>query len=100
MREDYRQLLPNWYNGSEVHDLVLSDDIDSLASCTVLDIVKGWKVKYFYDFNTVYALKEYKNQKKRNTKCWVDVATSKGHSFDNHLSRVTLWETWKRRWLF
>ena len=94
MREEYRQLLPNWYNGSEVHDLVLSDDIDSLASCTVLDIVKGWKVKYFYDFNTVYALKEYKNQKKRNTKCWVDVATSKGHSFDNHLSRVTLWETW------
>ena len=94
MREDYRQLLPNWYDGSEEHDLVLSDDIDSLASCTVLNIVKGWKIKYFYDFNTVYAPKEYKNKKKRNTKCWVDVATSKGHSFDNHLSRVTLWETW------
>lgn len=94
MREEYAQLLPKWYQCDEEHDLVLSDDIDSLASCAVLNMVKGWKVKYFYDFNAIYASK--KVQKRRNKKCWVDIATYKGRAFDNHVSRITSWDEWNK----
>jgi len=90
LREEYAQLLPDWYLGDEQHDLVLSDDIDSLASCAVLNMVKGWKVGYFYDFNNIY-----KAQKDTtNRRCWVDIATYKGHAFDNHVSLISDWETW------
>ncbi len=92
MREEYAQLLPDWYIGDEEHDLVLSDDIDSLTSCAVLNMIKGWKVRYFYDFNTIYADKTM--QKRRNRKCWVDIATYKGHAFDNHVSLISDWDTW------
>lgn len=94
MREEYAQLLPDWYQCDEEHDLVLSDDIDSLASCAVLNMVKGWEVKYFYDFNTIYASK--KVQKRRNKRCWVDIATYKGRAFDNHVSRITGWDEWNK----
>ena len=94
MREEYAQLLPDWYIGDEEHDLVLSDDIDSLASCAVLNMVKGWRIKYFYDFNTIYADKTV--QKRRNERCWVDIATYKGHAFDNHVSKISLWEDWNK----
>lgn len=94
MREEYAQLLPKWYQCDEEHDLVLSDDIDSLASCAVLNMIKGWKIKYFYDFNTIYASKEI--QKRRNKRCWVDIATYKGRAFDNHVSKVSEWESWNK----
>lgn len=92
MREEYAQLLPDWYMGDEEHDLVLSDDIDSLASCAVLNMVKGWKVGYFYDFNNIYT--KQKDTTKKNRRCWVDIATYKGHAFDNHVSLISDWDTW------
>jgi hypothetical protein len=92
MREEYAQLLPDWYMGDEEHDLVLSDDIDSLASCAVLNMVKGWKVGYFYDFNNIYTIQ--KDTTKKNRRCWVDIATYKGHAFDNHVSLISDWDTW------
>lgn len=92
MREEYAQLLPDWYIGDEEHDLVLSDDIDSLASCAVLNMVKGWKVCYFYDFNNIYT--KQKDTTKKNRRCWVDIATYKGHAFDNHVSLISDWDTW------
>ena len=94
MREEYAQLLPKWYQCDEEHDLVLSDDIDSLASCAVLNMVKDWKVRYFYDFNAIYASKQ--KQKRRNRKCWVDIATYRGRAFDNHVSRISDWDIWNK----
>lgn len=92
MREEYAQLLPDWYMGDEEHDLVLSDDIDSLASCAVLNKIKGWEIGYFYDFNNIYT--KQKDTTKKNRRCWVDIATYKGHAFDNHVSLISDWDTW------
>lgn len=91
MRDEYARLLPDWYLDNEEHHLVLSDDIDSLASCAVLNIVKGWKVGYFYDFDNIYTNQKNTTDIKR---CWVDIATYKGHAFDNHVSLVSDWEVW------
>ena len=91
MREEYAQLLPDWYMCEEEHDLILSDDIDSLASCAVLNMVKGWTIRYFYDFNTIY---KEDTKRSNNSKCWVDIATYKGRAFDNHVSLLSDWDTW------
>lgn len=91
MNHKYEDLLPQWALGDEEHDLVLSNDIDSLASCAVLKKVKGWEIKYFYNFQGVYKIKDYTEEKE---KCWVDVAIKEGHAFDNHVSRVTMVDDW------
>ena len=91
MNNENMKLVPDWAKQNEEHDLVLSNDIDSLASCAVLKKVKGWGIKYFYDFNNVY--REYKYESDTE-KCWVDVAIKEGHAFDNHVSRVSLLDEW------
>lgn len=89
MNSEFKKLLPCWYN--DEHELVLSNDIDSLASCAVLKKVKGWEIKYFYDFEKVYKVEGHTEEKER---CWVDVAIKEGHAFDNHVSRLTLMDDW------
>ena len=87
----YTKLLPQWALQNEKHDLVLSNDIDSLASCAVLKKVKGWNIKYFYDFKKVYRVYKYESE---NEKCWVDVAIKEGHAFDNHVSKLNMFDDW------
>lgn len=41
MEQNYRKLLPTWVDTEKNLDLVLSDDIDSLATCALLKEVKG-----------------------------------------------------------
>lgn len=89
MKDEIKQLLPEWYE--DEHVLVLSNDIDSLASCAVLKKVKGWEIKYFYDFDKVYRVKGYTEDIER---CWIDVAVKSGHAFDNHVSKLTLMDDW------
>ncbi|WP_242833182.1 hypothetical protein [Desulfosporosinus acidiphilus] len=37
---------------------MLTDDIDSLVSCALLKKIKGYETNYYYDFQTIYELKE------------------------------------------
>ena len=59
MNYENLKIVPEWALQNEEHDLVLSNDIDSLASCAVLKKVKGWDIKYFYDFNNVYKIDDH-----------------------------------------
>ena len=91
MHSEYKKLLPQWYH--DEHEMVLSNDIDSLASCAVLKKVKGWEIKYFYDFDRVYKVKGHKENQE---KCWIDVAIKSGHAFDNHVSRSGYVDDWNQ----
>ena len=91
MNSEYKKLLPQWYH--DEHEMVLSNDIDSLASCAVLKKVKGWEIKYFYDFDRVYKVKGHKENQE---KCWIDVAIKSGHAFDNHVSRLGYVDDWNQ----
>lgn len=89
MKENYKQILPKWFEEQKRNDLVLSDDLDSLVSCAILNKVKGWKVRYFYDFRNLY--KSNKINFNKDSRVWVDVAALNGEkAFDNHVSMVTL----------
>jgi hypothetical protein len=80
MIENYRKRCPDWYLDNEVYDLILSDDIDSLSACAVINKVKGWKIGYFYDFNGMG-----KTNTARENKVGVDIALIEGKTFDNHV---------------
>lgn len=81
----YKNKLPKWYT-SEVtqYDIILSDDIDSLASCMVIKQAKDWNIEYFYTFD---GMGETKNAK--NEKVGVDIALCNGKTFDNHVVMFT-----------
>jgi hypothetical protein len=93
MNNNYKELLPKWFEEQTKHDLVLSDDLDSLLSCAILNKVKGWKVRYFYDFEHTYVSTKLKDEYKNglSDRVWVDVAILNGEkAFDNHVSMVSL----------
>lgn len=93
MRKAYRDLLPKWFEDKTDKELVLSDDLDSLLSCAILNKVKGWKVRYFYDFENLYKSNKINNINK-DKRVWVDVACLNGEkAFDNHISTVSLDDT-------
>lgn len=96
MNKKYKQCLPKWFGEQGKHDLVLSNDIDSLASCALLNKVNpNWKIRYFYDFKNCYASKLLKDEK--NDRIWVDVAVLNGEkAFDNHVSMVSIWDEHNR----
>lgn len=96
MNLDYLENIPQWFEEQTELDLVLSNDIDSLLSCALLKEVKGWNVKYFYDFERCYASKTLKNG--IHERCWVDVAVLNGEKgFDNHVSMVTVWDEYNKQ---
>lgn len=90
MKKEYLEKVPDWYKSNEKFDLVLSDDIDSLVTVNVVNMVKpSWTVEYFYDFDNIYASdKVYFIENKSHTRVWCDVAVIKKEmAFDNHISR-------------
>lgn len=90
MKEKYLSKVPEWYKSNEKFDLVLSDDLDSLATVTVVQSVHpNWNVEYFYDFDNIYVSPDvYFKENKSHTRVWCDVAFCRNEmAFDNHISR-------------
>lgn len=82
MKKEIKEVFPSWVNDNKYYDLVLSNDLDSLFSCQLLEMVKGWKVNY-YNWNfkalgkTDYAYSD--------EKIGVDLSLIHGKCFDNHV---------------
>lgn len=85
MLHDYREMLPSWID-EDLSDCVmcLSDDIDSLVACALLQRAKGMSVGYFFDFNNVYEF----NQGDSRKAIGVDIAFTSGRCYDNHVTLV------------
>ena len=93
MNRNYKEILPKWFEEQTNNELVLSDDLDSLVSCAILNKVNGWKVRYFYDFENLYKSDKISRINK-DKRVWVDVACLNGEkTFDNHVSTVSLEDT-------
>jgi hypothetical protein len=93
VKEEYLQKVPEWYLSNEKFELVLSDDIDSLVTTSVVQTVKpNWSIEYFYDFDNIYVSEELKDREnKSRTRVWCDVAVIKDEmAFDNHISRKNI----------
>lgn len=81
MRAEYKQKFPEWTKSDKYFDLCLSNDIDSLFSCKLLEKIKGYKINWFYDFNCLY-----KTEDAHNEAIAVDIDLIKGKCWGNHVT--------------
>jgi hypothetical protein len=66
------------------YDLILSNDVDSLYSCILLEQVKGYEINYFYDFRNLYQFMTSQNE------CiGVDIDLIEGYCISNHVTRLS-----------
>lgn len=85
MRENYKKDFPEWVNDNETkYDLCLTNDIDSLLSCSILKYVKGYDINLFYDFEGLYTIEETGNQA-----IGVDMDITKGKAWGNHVIKLS-----------
>lgn len=54
MKQELRNKFPEWCDDNSNYSLMLSDDLDSLFSCIILNKLKGYEIKFFYDFSKIY----------------------------------------------
>jgi hypothetical protein len=71
------------------YDLILSNDIDSLYSCILLQQVKGFEINYFYDFRNLYQSKPTQNEY-----IGVDIDLMQGYCISNHVTRLSEKDTY------
>ena len=84
MNTEIREKLPNWVNKESEYCLCLSDDIDSLLSCYILEKYRNWGIKYFYSFDCLYKIKDIKTV--RNSCIAIDADLQIGRCIGNHLT--------------
>ena len=93
MKETYKNKLPKWYDDCKQYDLILTDDIDSLLGCSILNHFKGWNIEQAMLFKANIStcngvLKDYLGvtDNATNEAIGVDFAMVNGKCFDNHLT--------------
>lgn len=84
MKQEIKQLFPSFCANDEAHDLMLSNDIDSLLSCLLLERIKGYKINYFYNWTEFY-----RTDKSRNKILGVDVDLHKLRCWSNHVTMLS-----------
>lgn len=87
MNTELKQQFPKWTTElSEDKDfLILSDDLDSLFSCAILNKLFGVKVKGFYNFYNLY-LADEKEKLRHQSAIGVDTDFTRLKCFGNHLT--------------
>ncbi|OOO63999.1 hypothetical protein BS638_12430 [Clostridium tepidum] len=80
MKKEIKEKFPReWIEEDYQYNLCLSDDIDSFFSYLVLNKLKGYKIGWFYNFNSIYFADTYKEDTKciavdadltNNRRCW------------------------------
>lgn len=79
MKKEILEKFPKFLEEDYQYNLCLSDDIDSLFSCIILKKIKGYEIKWFYNFNSIYFADDYKGDTKciavdadltNNRRCW------------------------------
>ena len=97
---DLRKTFPTWVNDNITRDMILTDDIDSLMSCIVLNKLKGYEIRYFYDCNytnttqCIYTDVNINTNVNVNEIVGVDFALEGFKTWDNHVNRITSEDTY------
>lgn len=92
---DLRKTFPTWVNDNITRDMILTDDIDSLMSCIVLNKLKNYEIRYFYDcsYTTnsqgIYTDVNINTNVNVNEIVGVDFALEGFKTWDNHVTRIT-----------
>lgn len=86
MRKEVKNMFPQWVNEKLDRDLMLSNDLDSLLSCTLLNQLFDYKINAYYKFDDGVGLIDTNNPKKL---IGVDIClTGESLCWDNHVSKL------------
>ena len=94
MKANYRDLLlkgNEWIDGSDEYGLILTDDIDSLLSCSILKQKKNWNVEQILLFKACSQNFDAYGETLNATHEAIggDLELTNGKCFDNHLTRFS-----------
>lgn len=84
MNEELKSKFPSWCFEDKPLAVTLTDDIDSLVGCLIEEKVKGNKINYFYNFDSVYIM----DKNVRKPTLGIDLAFTNGKCWDNHVTRL------------
>lgn len=82
MNKEIKNKFPSWIDNNKKYSMCLTDDLDSLFSCLLLQKIKKYEITHFYSFNTLYKLIEADGQ---NQLCGVDMDLIQGRCWGNHV---------------
>lgn len=83
--------MPTWTKGENIKgcNLILSDDLDSLFSCLILEKLHGCKIEGFYNFDSIYFTNDLLDKKDTNI-IGVDIDfANKLKCFGNHVTQIS-----------
>lgn len=96
LKENIKKTLPEWYKDkTNKYHTILTDDLDSLLSCTILEHEMGWNIEEIFLFKKSvkgHEGQDLKGKTKNVTQSegiGVDLALHKGKCFDNHVMRMS-----------
>ncbi|WP_053242768.1 hypothetical protein [Clostridium sp. DMHC 10] len=81
MNKEIKKSFPAWVDNDKKYYMCLTDDIDSLFSCILLQQIKGYELSHFYSFSKLYRADNYKNGLKL---CGIDMDLNVGRCWGNH----------------
>lgn len=85
MKEVIKNKFPQWCGSDRKFNMCLTDDIDSLSSCILLNKIKGYEITNFYSFNTLYDMENKSNTEKL---IGVDMDLAKYSCWGNHVTGI------------
>lgn len=88
MKQEVKSKFPDWVSDNFSRNLILSDDIDSLFSSKLYQIIKGESntIKFFYDFEAIYMTDEVEYL---GDQIGMDIDLIKGKCFSNHPTKLS-----------
>lgn len=84
MQRQLKELFPDWCKSYQNRNITLTDDVDSLLSSSLLNMVQGYEINYYYNFKGIYVL----NPNDTRQSIGVDMAIKKGMTWDNHVVKI------------
>lgn len=85
MLQEYKSKFPKWCSDDTTpFSCCLSDDLDSLLSCRLLEKIKGYPINYFYDFTNLY-----QTENANGKALGVDIDFTTGRCWGNHVTLLS-----------
>lgn len=89
MKKEYKDKFPEWCNDTTTkYSLCLTDDLDSLFSCILLNKIKGYEIEWFYRFDSLGSI-----QGANKKAIGVDADLVKGKCWGNHVTLLSSKDT-------
>lgn len=86
MKKELKDKFPRWCEDENKYYMAMTDDLDSLISCILLEKIKGYEISHFYTFETLYKSETYRKQ--HNNLIGVDMDLVEGRCWGNHSTNV------------